>query len=141
MRNEAFVDINIIIDFLVKRQPFDEAASRLFNEANLGNVILYVSANVFPYLFYLLSKLLQSKNQAFDVLRKFRQLVNVLPVDAKSIDLALQSDFKDLEDAVVYFVAEQHKIPNFLTRNEKDFRTAKMQVMSAGEFLQALNKK
>ena len=138
MLPKAFVDINIAIDFPTKRQPFDAEAMQLFNQADIGKIELYVSSNIFPFLFYLLTKLLQSKVQAFTVLKQFRLLVKILPVTEKEIDRSLVSEFKDLEDAVVYFTAEHNEMDVFLTRNLNDFRDVRIPIMTAAAFLKSL---
>jgi hypothetical protein len=40
-----------------------------------------------------------------NILRKFKVLVNVLPLDDKITDLALNSEFHDFEDAIQYYTA------------------------------------
>ena len=62
-------------------------------------------------------------------------LVKVLPVDDKIVDLALHSDFSDFEDAIQYHCALTHGMNIVLTRNLKDFKRAKITVMTADGFL------
>lgn len=68
-------------------------------------------------------------------LNNYRILVIILPVDEKIIDLALQSLFKDFEDAIQYHTAVQNNIPIFLTRNLRDYKKADIPVMTAEDFL------
>ena len=138
MPPKVFVDTNILVDFLMKRKPFDVPASQLFNKADLGEIEIFVPASVFPFLFYLLSKFLSSKKDVWRVVMNFRQLVTPLPFTAKTIDLALASNFKDLEDASQYQVAIQNKVQFFLTRDLKDFKGLSIPVMTAETFLKTL---
>lgn len=135
MVTKVFVDTNIIVDFLTKRQPFDFPAAQLFNKADKGEVEVCVPASVFPFLFYLLSKSLSSKAEAWSAVAQFRQLVTILSVDARIIGLALSSDFKDLEDAIQWQVALSNGAQYFLTRNMKDFKETTIPVMTAEYFL------
>ncbi|MEZ4933979.1 MAG: PIN domain-containing protein [Saprospiraceae bacterium] len=137
MAQKVFVDTNIIVDFLMKREPFDIPAALLFNKADLGEIEACVSASVFPFLFYLLTKSLRSKKDAWQTFNKFRLLVSPLPVDAKVVDLSLASDFKDLEDAMQYQIALQNNVSVFLTRNLKDFEKSAIPVMTAETFLKS----
>ena len=137
MAQKVFVDTNIIVDFLMKREPFDIPAALLFNEADLGEIEACVPASVFPFLFYLLTKSLRSKKDAWQTVNKFRLLVSPLPVDAKVVDLSLTSDFKDLEDAMQYQIALQNNVSVFLTRNLKDFEKSAIPVMTAETFLKS----
>lgn len=132
---KVFVDTNIIVDFLTKREPFDKAAAQLFNKADKGEIEAYVPASVFPFLFYLLTKVLSSKAEAWTAVASLRQLVYPLPVDQRIIDFALASSFKDLEDAMQYQVAEANSMQYFITRNLKDFRNVKITVLTAEDFI------
>ena len=50
------------------------------------------------------------------ILRKFKVLVEVLPMDNKIIDLSLESDFKDFEDAIQYHTAMENGINIIITK-------------------------
>ncbi|NBC05759.1 MAG: PIN domain-containing protein [Bacteroidetes bacterium] len=136
MPTKVFVDTNIIVDFLMKREPFDKPAALLFDKAHRGGIEAFVPATVFPFVFYLLSKSLNSKALAWEAVARFRQLVIVLPVDRQAIDLALASNFKDLEDAVQYQVAKSNAADFFITRNLKDFKKSDIPVLTAESFMQ-----
>lgn len=56
-------------------------------------------------------------------------------MNKRILDLALASDYKDLEDAIQYQVAWVNGAQFFLTRNEKDFKDAAIPVMTAEAFL------
>ncbi len=58
--------------------------------------------------------------------RKFKVLIEVLPMDDKIITLSLESDFKDFEDAIQYYTAVENQIDIIITRNLKDFKTSKI---------------
>ena len=60
-------------------------------------------------------------------------------MDDKIIDLSLNSDFKDFEDAIQYYTAIENKLSIILTRNLKDFKLSKLPVMSAKEYLEIKN--
>ncbi|MFH2096699.1 MAG: PIN domain-containing protein, partial [Bacteroidota bacterium] len=97
--DKILVDTNIVIDLLSKREKFYEAAGKLFTLADKKEVKLAVSSLTFANTYYLLSKELTTE-KAKEVLRKFKLLVKVLPMDDKIIALALNSEFNDFEDAI-----------------------------------------
>jgi predicted nucleic acid-binding protein len=134
---KIFADTDISLDLLSKRLPFYNAASRLFTHADKGEIKIYVSSLTFSNLHYIL----RSENTISEtrrILNNYRILVNVLPVDEKIIDLALQSVFKDFEDAIQYYTAVQNNIPVFLTRNLKDYKKAAIPVMTAEDFVKTI---
>ncbi len=132
--DKLFIDTNIVIDLLTKRQDFYKAASVLFTLADKNKVKLSISSLTFANTYYLLSKELNSQ-KAKEVLRKFKLLVKILPMDDKIIDLSLNSEFKDFEDAIQYYTALENKSEIIITRNLKDFKLAKIPVMTANDYL------
>ena len=132
--DKLFVDTNIVIDLLTKRQDFYKPASILFTLADKNKVKLSISSLTFANTYYLLSKELNSQ-KAKEVLRKFKLLVKILPMDDKIIDLSLNSEFKDFEDAIQYYTALENKSEILITRNLKDFKLAKIPVMTANDYL------
>jgi predicted nucleic acid-binding protein len=130
----VFIDCDICLDLLAKREPHYEPAALLFTQADKGKIKIYVSCLIFSNLHYLLSRQFSQK-EARRILNSFKVLVNVVSVDDKIIELALSSDFKDFEDAIQYFAAVENNIGILLTRNLKDYRQARISIMTAEDFL------
>jgi predicted nucleic acid-binding protein len=137
MMAKVFVDTDIILDLLAMREPHYQFSARLFSMADEGELKLYVSSLSFSNLNYILSKQF-SAVQARKKLLTFKTLVTVLSVSEKSVDLALNSDFNDFEDALQYFTALEFKISTLLTRNLKDFKKADISVLTAEQYLKSI---
>ena len=134
MKRKVFVDTDIIYDLIAKRDPFYFAAARLFTLADEGKIQIFISALSLPNVHYLLSKK-KSEEEAKQILRKLKVLVNVTPLNEKIIDLALNSEFSDFEDAIQYFSALQSEVEVLLTRNLKDYKKAQISVLTAQDFI------
>ena len=135
---KLFVDTNIVLDLLAKRLPFYISAALLFSLADKKKVKLSVSALTFANTNYVLSKL-KTSEEAQEILRRFRLLVEVVPLTSKIIDLALNNTrFKDFEDSLQYYSASESSCEIIITRNQKDFKSADLPVMSAEEFLNSM---
>ena len=132
-----FVDTNIVIDLLSKREEFYKEAQELFTLADTKKVNLYVSALTFANTHYILSRNIKAE-EVRKVLIKFKTLTTVLPIDDKIIELALVSDFVDFEDAIQYQTAIQNGLEIIITRNKKDFKNSKIPVLNAKEYLNKL---
>ena len=130
MKQTAFVDTDIVLDLLARREPFYEAAARLFSLAETGNISLSVSSLTFANLFYILRKQVSAKH-AHEALRNFKQLVTVLPVDDATIEQALKAGFTDFEDAIQYFSALAAGCTALLTRNGRHYRKSAINIFSA----------
>jgi predicted nucleic acid-binding protein len=134
--DKVFVDTDIILDLLAKREPHYQFSAQLFTLADQGQIKLYVSSLSFSNLNYILSKQ-YSTDQARRKLLTFKALINVLSMREKTVDLALNSDFKDFEDAMQYFTALEFKITTLLTRNIKDFKKANISILTAEQYLKS----
>jgi len=136
--DRLLVDTNIVIDLFAKREKFLTEAQELFTLSDKKEVKLYVSSLTFANTHYILSQSLKIDDSR-KILRKFKVLVEVLPMDDKIIDLSLDSDFKDFEDAIQYYTALENNLELILTRNLKDFKLSRIPVLTAKDYLQ-LNK-
>jgi len=134
MNRKIFVDTDIVYDMLASREPHYQAAAKLFTFSDEGKIKIFISALTIANIHYLISKQLSS-TEAKQILRKFRLLVHIVPVNEKIIDLALNSDFGDFEDAIQYYCALENDIEIILTRNLKDYKKAQISVMTAQNFV------
>lgn len=131
---KVFLDTNIIIDLLAQREPFYKDAQALFTLADQGQIELQISALSFANASYALSKYHQVAT-AKKYLQQFNVLVSILPLDDKTIELALASEFQDIEDGFQYFTALTHGAQVIITHNKKDFKAAQLPVLNASEYL------
>jgi predicted nucleic acid-binding protein len=138
MKN-LYLDTNIVLDLLAKRMPFYTETAKLFSLADKKKLTLSISSLCLADAHYILSRQ-NPEIEVRKVLRKFKVLVNVLPLDDKITDLALNSDFKDFEDAIQYFTALEYDQDLIITRNQHDFKESKIPVMTAGEFIKSIKK-
>jgi predicted nucleic acid-binding protein len=131
---KVFVDTDVVYDLLAKREPFYEYAAQLFTLSDRNKITIYISSLSFANLNYILTRL-KSSNAARKILSRFKVLVKTLPVDDKIIDLALNSEFKDFEDAIQYYCAIESRISVLITRNIKDYKKAKISVLTSEEYV------
>ena len=129
-----FVDSDIILDMLAKREPFYQYAAELFSLADEGKMDAFVSPLIFSNLYYILRKL-NGRSNAIKSLHKLKVLVTVLPLDEKIIELALVAEFNDFEDAIQYYTAKENGIRHLITRNKKDYKKTDINIYTAEEYL------
>lgn len=135
---KVFVDSDIILDLLAKRQPHYPYAAELFSLVDAGKVTVYISPVIVSNLHYILKRM-GNKENAIQSLQKLKLLVKIVPVNEKIIELALASGFSDLEDAIQYYAARENGIEYLLTRNKKDYKKADITIMTAEEYLEVAN--
>jgi predicted nucleic acid-binding protein len=133
-----FVDTNIVIDLLSRREPFFEEAALLFSLADKKQIELTVSSLTIANTNYMLLRQMDSSNAKF-ILRKLKLIVNILPLDDKIIGLALNDNtFSDFEDGLQYFTAIENEQEIIITRNLKDFKNSKLPAMTAKQFIESI---
>ncbi len=132
---KVFLDTNIVIDLLAKRIPFYTDAQELFSRGDRKEVELCISALTFANAYYSISRHHRDV-EVKKYMSIFKVLVTVLPLEDKSIELALAADFNDFEDGLQYFTAINCGADVIITRNKKDFKNSFIPVMTAGEFLE-----
>lgn len=135
---KVFVDTNILIDLLSRREPFFEEAAELFSLADNKIIELSISSLTIANTGYTLLRQMNA-NQAKSVLRKLKLIVNILPLDDKVIGLALNDEsFTDFEDGLQYFTAIENRQDLIVTRNLKDFKNSNLPAMTAKQFVESL---
>lgn len=136
--NQVFVDTDVCLDLLSGRKPFNNSAEILFSKAEIKKLEIYVSSLSFSNLDYVLRSQF-SNLYSRQILARFKTLVNVLPVDTNTIDLAIASDFNDFEDAIQNACALENNIPVIVTRNGKDFKKSTILIVSPETLLNSLS--
>ena len=131
---KIFVDTDVCLDLLSGRKPFNKTAEILFSQADNKKIKIYVSSISFSNIDYVLRSQYSSRHSR-QVIGKFKTLVNVLAVDSKTIDLAIASDFQDIEDAIQYSCAIENNLTILITRNIKDYKKASITVLTPETFL------
>lgn len=96
---KIFLDTNVVIDLLDKREPFYVEAVAIFTLAYKKKVTLYVSPMTYSTASYLLRK--QGQERMRLLLRNFRQLSKVTTANEKVVDDALASSFIEDRKSVV----------------------------------------
>jgi predicted nucleic acid-binding protein len=132
---KLFLDTNIIIDLLAKRDPFYEDAATIFSCADSNKCMIYTSALSITTTHYIVSQRLKQED-AKSALRNLKLLLNIISLDDKIIELALNDNiFSDFEDGIQYYSALENKMDVIISRNLKDFKNSKIPAMTANQFL------
>ena len=132
--DRIFIDSDIILDLLAKREPFFRFSAEIFSLVDSKKIIAYVSPLIFANLYSILRKL-RSREVAGESLNKLKLLLKILPIDEKIIELALLSEFNDFEDAIQYYTAKENGISYLITRNKKDYKQTDLIICTAEEYL------
>ena len=129
-----FIDTNVIIDLLVKRDGF-AASAEVLARAKEKDMKLVVSVLTMANIAYILRKALKG-NDLYKELSKLANLFDVADLTKEHLVSALALEAKDFEDALQYYCACSNECEIIVTRNKKDFAFSKVEVLTPEEFLQ-----
>jgi len=139
MAVRVLADVNICLDLLLDRKPYVNDSGRIFELAEEDKIELFISGLSFDTLFYIMRPAMGGK-KATEKLQVFCSYTAVGTVDSIIVKNALQSDWKDLEDALQYFCAIQAGCEYLITRNVQDFHPDpdQIKIRTPEEFLTGL---
>ncbi len=136
---KIFVDTNILLDVLTKREPFYVPSARIWTLIGEGIVEGYLSAISVNNLYYIIKKVKDQKSAELFV----DQILN----DFKIIDLtknilkqARTVSKKDFEDLIQYFSSLHEGCEIIVTRNKKDFPAIGIMLFTPLELLKKIEK-
>ena len=130
---KVLIDLNIILDFLNKRN-FHEEAANIINMCVEKKLSGFIATHEITTLSYFLLKEKKDKNKAADIISALLDMFNIIPIDEKILREALFSPVKDYEDAVIEVSSVKNSIDYIISRNLGDFKSARVQVFTPEQF-------
>lgn len=133
--SKILIDTDVILDFFFDRKPFSEDASKILSLCESDTLEGFVTPVMLSNAYYLLRKTAGHQK----VINNLKMLMNILEVSSiykKTVLDALNSDFKDFEDALQNYSAQNEKgIKVIVTRNIKDYKNSQLAVMTPEDYL------
>lgn len=128
------VDTNVVIDFLLRREPFEEAAAEIFRRCAEKKFTGYLAFHSMPNLWYILRKIPESKRRAW-----LMDLCSIFQVTAASHEEVFRAvaneNFGDFEDCLQDKCAKSSGAQYIITRNVQDFAGSEVPAVSPEDFL------
>lgn len=132
----VLIDTNVILDVLLKRSPFYEAAIEVLKLSVREDIQEFVSASAITDIYYIAYKNMRDKAVVRELLKKLLLIVSVAGVSEEEIQKALELGWKDFEDSVQYSVALLNEMNGLITRNVKEYSSSEIQVWEPNQFLE-----
>ena len=137
MTPTLFLDADIVLDLLARREPWFQQSATIFSRIQAGEYYGATSVLVFANVFYILRKI-KGQKAAREALQTLKSLLRVMTTSEASLETALHSTFTDFEDGIQYFTAQSGGANLLITRNIKDYKTQNLPVMTPQQFLESL---
>ena len=134
----VLIDTDVILDFFFDRKPFSDDAAGVLSLCEAREIKGFITTLILSNVYYLL----RQNSTHEKVVEKLRQLISiteVLTTDKDAILKALNSNFRDFEDALQNYSAELYgKVDIIITRNIKDYKNSALGIMTPGNYLKTV---
>jgi predicted nucleic acid-binding protein len=134
---KLFLDTNVILDLIVNRKPFFEDIAKIVTLYEERKCVLVTTSVSLVNCNYILGKNIK-KEKVLDNLKIFRSFCSILEVSQSEIDISLNSNFNDFEDAVQHYCALKNNCDYIITRDSKDFKNSEIPALTPTEFLASI---
>jgi len=132
------IDANIILDYLIPRQPFADIAAKVLGLCVQQKCNGYIAGHSITNIFYILRKHF-SASERKNLLLKLCEFIEVAGVQKKEvIDALTNEDFDDLEDRLQVECAKTVKADFIITRDITDFSASPIPAILPEELLQKI---
>ena len=134
MTRRIFIDSDIILDFILRREPFDKSASELFYRCERNEFRAFTTSIVISNVYYIASKD-YAKQEVLKMIDILVEIFEIIPTNNSAISEAIHSKFTDFEDALQNFSAVEMGLEAIITRNIRDYRHSALQILTAEELI------
>lgn len=135
MVSRILIDTNILLDYLLEREPFADDARTIVELCTNGNARACIAAHSIPNMFFILRKNYTVKERR-DILSSICTLFDVEGIDKTKLLSGLENeDFSDFEDCLQMECAKSFGAEYIVTRNVSDYLASEVKAIEPGEFL------
>ena len=141
MAYNFFLDSDVILDFLMEREPYYPVSKDLFERKLSGEITMCTTAAVILNVQYISQKII-GKEKSIQLIKKLVSLFSIIFTSKETILKAYDSSFTDVEDAVQYYSAATDRVIDFfVTRNTKDYKHAdeNLNIVTPAEAIKVLS--
>jgi predicted nucleic acid-binding protein len=130
-------DTDLVLDLVLDREPFVDAAAAIFTLHENGRIRGYISGITMVNVFYLTRKS-KGTSGARKAVEELLATLSICPLDQLVLENAHRLTFTDYEDAVQHACAKASGLDAIVTRNLADYKNATLPVFSPADFLSQL---
>lgn len=134
-----FLDTNVVLNFLARREPFAETALESFRAGLERRAVLYVASLLSSTIYYDMRKQ-TSRPAALSMVANLAKLVTIVAVDAAAVQQAINGPFPDSKDGIQHYTATPvAAIEALVTRNAVDFTNSLVPALTPPQALHQLS--
>ena len=131
----VLIDTNVILDFLLSREPFYKAASEIMTKCADQELTGYIAIHSIPNLWYILRKIPETLRREW--LQNICSILQVAGASHEDVLKAIENrQFHDFEDCLQDRCAVGVGASYIVTRNVVDFTTSTVPAITPEELLE-----
>ena len=135
MKNKVLVDTNVLLDYLLMREPFYEDSYKIVSDCVEGKLDGCIAAHSISNMFFILRKEFDIKERR-EILISICKIFTVEGIDFEKILAGLYNeDFSDFEDCLQMECAKAFGAEYIITRNVADYQNSEIPPVTPQEFL------
>lgn len=134
---KVLLDINMLLDVLLRRDPWAEPAATLLTRIERGEAEGLVAAHTLTTVHYVVSRA-RNRQSAATAVTDLLRFLEVVPLGKADFNQALVLPVDDFEDAVQAAAALKIGADYIVTRDEKGFGGLTIPPANSGEVLSLL---
>lgn len=134
---KLLLDINILLDVILQRNPWAKPAASLLSKVERGEVQGYVPGHTLTTVHYVVSRA-TDRHVAAAAVTDLLRFLEVVPIEKVDFSQALVLPMEDFEDAVQAAAALKVGVDYIVTRDEKGFGRLSIPSVNPGEILSLL---
>ncbi len=130
----ALIDTNVILDWIMVREPNATNAKKIMEKCLFGEIEGYITSHSLTDIFYILRKDYPVEKRK-QLLLLLCEEMNVIPESRQTLLYALRrKEWQDMEDALQMQCAKEAGVDYIVTQNLKDFRTSEIKAIDEEDF-------
>ncbi len=137
---KVLLDTNVVLDFLLVRQPWYPEAVQVWDAHQDGRVTAYVAAFSLPTVFYIVRRQADLQ-RAHDSLKICLETLEILPLQRSTLESARTFPGNDFEDNLQMACATEAMLDAIVTRDPSGFVNATVPILTPAAFLAGLGQR
>lgn len=135
MVNKILIDTNVLLDYLLEREPFFDDAKKIMVLCTDGKAKGCIAAHSISNMFFILRKDFNAKERR-EVLFNLCSIFDVEGIDkTKLLSGLANEDFSDFEDCLQMECAKAYGADYIVTRNVADYPTSEIKAIMPKDYL------
>lgn len=132
---KVYLDTNIIIDILERREPHYSDSNAIFMLAVDKKIDCIIGASSITDIFYIINNKNKDTHKTIQVICDLLKIVRGVDTLISDMYVAANMGFSDFEDAVAASTAVREHTDYIITRNVKDFSNSPVPAINPTDFL------